>query len=353
MVKNAIARLMGRKQPEDRRTYTDNILFNDLRMARTPSNEALVTACSNAARITALTLARGQVTLDGMLSDYWRTVVTDDWIFQAAYDALMYGDAVYKIDADSPTGGMLDRAGTFEVRGKRRPYRYQIDVSHPDGQDTHHVSESEVLHLRLGADKMTPWRGRSVFHDVMLRCIDKGLIAGARFPTVRAISYPRTAGMGINDTTEKGQDAFDDQSFALLSRDGLLTLMDSSTPRGDASPLKSADFQFRPDPQAVELRKELIQECFAAVGYPPAMMSAEAPGQSVRQEYTRWLVGVLQPMADILAGQIAASLEVSCRWDMTPARIPLVTDQAVAFKNLIGEHGLDAQDALRITGLSE
>ena len=351
MVRNAIARLMGRKQPEDRRTYTDNVLFNELRMARTPSADALVTACSNAARIAALTMTRGRVELDGMLSDYWRGVVTDDWIFQAAYDALMYGDAVYRIDADSPTAGMLDRAGTFEVRGKRRPYRYQIEVSHPDGQDTHKVSESEVLHLRLGAEKMTPWRGRSVFHDVLLRRIDKGLLAGARFPTVRAISYPRSTGGGIDVLTPDAAQSKDDGEFSQLSRDGLLTMHDSSTPRGDATPIKSADFQFSPDPQAVELRRDLIGECFAAVGYPPALLAGETPGQTARQEYTRWVVGVLQPVADILAGQIAAGLEVTCTWDMDPARIPLPLDQSTVVKNLAAA-GVEHAEALRIAGLS-
>ena len=102
----------------------------------------------------------------------------------------------------------------------------------------------------------------------------------------------------------------------------------------------------------MELRRDLIREYLAAVGYPPALLSGETPGQTVRQEFTRWIVGVLQPMADIPAGQIGVALEVTCTWDMTQARIPLVTDQAVAFKNLTGEHGLDAQEALRIAGLS-
>ena len=350
-LRTAFARLTGRKV-EDRAggNYTDQVMYNQYALARGNDADALVTACSNAACITALTMARGQVALGGLLSDYWQGVVTDDWIFQAAYDALMYGDAVYRIDADSPTGGLLDRASTFEVRGKRRPYRYQLEVSHPDGQDTHKVSETEVLHLRLGADRMKPWRGRTVFHDVLLRCIDKGLVDLAKLPSQRIVNYPRNRGFGIDDMSENGRDYTDDAWHSFLSRAGLINLVDNSGPRGTPMEIPSKDLSFRPDQQAVELRRDLIKECFAAVGYPPAMLSGETPGQTVRQEYTRWVVGVLQPVVDIMAGQIAAGLEVSCRWDMTPARIPLLTDQSVVVKNLTGG-GVDQADALRIAGL--
>ena len=351
MVRDAIARLMGRKAEDRAYNYTTDILVNELRQARSATTEALVTACSNAARLTALTMARGQVSLDGMLADYWRGEITKDWIFQAAYDVLMHGDSVYKIDADSPTGGMLDRAGTFEVRGKRRPYRYQLDVSHPDGQDTHRVSETEALHLRLGADKSRPWRGRSVFADVLLRSIEKGLVDLARLPTQRVVNYPRNRGHGIDAVDEGGAKMIDDAWNSKLSRAGLVNLVDNSGPRGTPQAVPHVDLKFTSDPAAVELRRDLVVECFAAVGYPPALLSGETPGQTVRQEFTRWVVGVLQPMADIMAGQIADALEVDCSWSMDPARIPLALDQSTVVKNLKAA-GVPVDRAVEIAGLS-
>lgn len=332
--------------------YTDRVLVQEYDRARTGNDAALVTACSNAARTAALTMARGSLELDGMLADYWRGALTPDWIFQAAFDALMYGDAVYQLDASSMAAGQLARSGSFEVHGKGRPYRYRLEILHPDGQDTRRVMESEVLHLRIGADKSRPWRGRSVFTDVLLRLIERGLIDEAKLPTQRAVNYPRSRGEGIEDQDRGGQISTDDYWRDRLNRSGLLNLFDQSTHRGTAQPLQHVDLAFSPDAQAVELRRDLVMECFAAVGYPPALLSKETPGQTVRQEFTRWIVGTLQPMVEILAAQIGAALEVSCSWNMDAARIPLPLDQSTVYKNLTGG-GVDSAEALRLSGLGQ
>ena len=349
-LRSALASLIGVEDRADG-DYTDRILIQEHGRALRGSDADLVTACTNAARITALTMARGSLELDGPLADYWRPALTRDWIYQAAYDALMYGDAVYLVDAADMAAGMLDRSGSFEVHGKRRPYRYRLEVMHPDGQETRAVSEAEVLHLRIGAEKGTPWRGRSVFADVLLRCIEKGLIDGARFPVQRVVNYPRSQGASVMDVGSEGaRKMADDAWHSKLSRSGLLNLVDNSTHRGTAEAIKTADMAFRPDPGAVELRRDLVMDCYAAVGYPPALLKGDTPGQTVRQEFTRWIVGALQPVADILAGHIAAALEVSVTWNMDPARIPLPLDQSTVFRNLARE-GVDMEKALEIAGL--
>ena len=351
-LRDTLARLIGR---EDRSVgnYTDQVLYEQYTHARGRNTDAMMTACQNATRITALTMTRGRLELNGTMASYWRDVLTDDFIFQSVYDVLMNGDSVHRIDADDVAAGMLDRASSFEVRGKRRGrYRYQLEIPHPDGQDTRNVSQDDVLHLRLGADRATPWRGRSVFADLLLRAIEKGLVDAARLPVQRIVNYPRSMGAGIDTQGTSGQIAQDDQWSTLLSRSGLMNLTDNTDRRGTPMEIPHVDLQFMPGAQAVELRRDLIRECFQAVGFPVSMLSPEAPGQTVRQEHTRWCVGILQPIADVLAGQLAAALEVEVQWDMKAARIPLVTDQAVAFKNLTSGN-MDPDEAKQLVGFME
>ena len=349
-VVDALRRLT--RKTEDRRDYTDQILIQEYGRALRGSDADLLTACTNAARVTAWTLARGRLELDGPMAEYWRGVITTAWLFEACFDVLMYGDAVYALDTADTDAGMLDRVGAFTVHGKRRPYRYRVEVMHPDAQNARTLRESEILHLMHRSDRSTPWRGVSVFQDVLLKCIESGLLSEAKLPVQRAVNYPRNAGAGMDTMTDKARQQMDDQFYAMLSRPGLLHTTDNSTHRGTAQTVQHTDLAFSPDAQAVELRKDLVRECYQAVAFPAAMMDTDAPGQTVRQEHARWVLGSLQPLADVLADKIGQALEVRAIWDMAPARIPLALDQSAVFADLTGG-GIPKDQALRIAGLTE
>ena len=349
-LRDTVARLIGIEDRAQARGYTDQSLINQYRLA-VGKIDALQTACENAARITALTMTRGDIELNGPLADYWRSALTDDLLFQAVYDATLTGNAAHYLDTADTARGYLQRVGSFEVRGERRPYRYQIEIPHPDGFDERSVQESDIMHLRIGADHSRPWLGRSMFADVLLRHIDRGLIDLARLPTQRIVNYPRSSGYGIDEVAISEADRQHNVWGENLSKPGLLNMVDNSTNRGNAQSIPYADLNFKPDQYAVELRRDLRKECYEAVGYPPVLLSMDAPGQTVRQEFTRWIVGTLQPMAGILAGHIGAALSCACKWNMDPARIPLPLDQSTVFRNL-ARSGVDKDEALKIAGLS-
>ena len=347
-LRNTLARMMG---VEDRRAgnYTDQTIFNQYSLVA-GKIDAIQTACSNAARITALTMTRGNIELSGALAEYWQPAIANDLIYQVVYDTIIDGYSVSVLDTKETARGYVQRVGSFEVRGKRKPYRYRVDIEHPDGSASRTVSESEILHLRIGSDSARPWLGRSMFADVLLKYIDKGLIDLARLPSQRIVNYPRSTGTGIDDRAATEADRQADAWGGNLRKSGLLNLVDNSTSRGQAQSIPHVDLTFSPDPQAVELRRDLIKECFQAVGYPPVLLSMDSPGQTVRQEYTRWIVGTLQPIADILSGHIAEALAVNVSWKLDAARIPLPLDQATVFRNLARE-GIETERALRIAGL--
>ena len=124
----------------------------------------------------------------------------------------------------------------------------------------------------------------------------------------------------------------------------------NTTNRG-AAPQAVTETRFAPDGNAVALREMLVSEAWESIGYPPALRADGVPGQAARQLHGQWVDGYLQPIADLLADQMTLALASDVTWDLTDARVPLITDQATAWRQLTRDGHVSPEQAGRIVGL--
>ena len=103
--------------------------------------------------------------------------------------------------------------------------------------------------------------------------------------------------------------------------------------------------KYSPDNNAIQLREQLVTDCYDAVGLPRSLMSGDAPGQAARAEYHRWLSSSLTALADSFAESIAEALDVMSIGTCPRARIPIPVEQAQIFRGLARE-GVDTERAL-------
>ena len=339
--------LAGFVETEDR-AYSDEVIGNLALRYRT--SELIVSAVWSASRMAALTMTRGDVMLDGMTAAYWQPAITRDFLFQACFDMFVAGNAVYYLGNGGT--GSLRRIDEYEVKGDKPPYAYLINMATPNGNQQMTVTAAEILHLKIGSNANTPWQGRSVFADSILQGIDLGFKIGSRLPTQRFMPFPvdKMAGVNIQDQEKTTRSRGKAEVSAISATSGVYQFP-NTTNRG-AQKIDVTDVRFSPDGNAVSLREQLVSEIWESVGYPPALRSDAAPGQAARQEFGRWVDTYLQPVCDMLADQLAASLECDVDWDLSPARVPLVTDQATALRTLIRDGKISVEQAGRIVGLN-
>ena len=98
------------------------------------------------------------------------------------------------------TGLRLVPGSSFDVRGSSdmSMWRYRVDLAGPSlTESTGYLSPDAVLHVRIGADPQTPWRGRSPMRrsrataDLAV-AMENSLIREARIPPARIAPIPGT-----------------------------------------------------------------------------------------------------------------------------------------------------------------
>ena len=122
------------------------------------------------------------------------------------------------------------------------------------------------------------------------------------------------------------------------------------TARGNADTLKSTDLKYAPDQNAVELRRDLVSQAYECVGIPPTLRGDSVPGMAYKTALSEWVDGHLQPMMDNVGEQLSQALETSIRFDLSPAKVPQVAEQAKIVSELVGA-GVDLDESKTIAGL--
>ena len=87
-----------------------------------------------------------------------------------------------------------------------------------------------------------------------------------------------------------------------------------------------------------------------AWGFPQRFEARPWPGQAYKTALSEWIDGHLQPMMDSVGEQLSAALESDIRFDLSPAKVPQVQDQAKIVGELVGAQ-VPMDEAKRIAGL--
>ena len=311
---------------------------------RTLFDDRVVQACENATRLTAYTASRCNVSVEGDLGGAWQDIVRPGRFIQVLVrDLLKTGNYVAEI-TDPPA---LRRVSSFEIHGKRS-IRYRLTHAYPDGETVRNLPQEAVCHVMVNEEPGRPWEGRSPFLGVeLLTALEWGLLDLAGLRNKRVIASPTPA---TNPDTAMGQqDHQHDMVGEIFSRSGT-EVMFMQTSRGGMDTLKSVDLKFAPDQYAVELRRDLISQIYECVGIPPTLRGEAVPGQAYKTALSEWIDGHLQPMMDSVGEQLSESLESDILFDLSPAKVPQVQDQAKIVAELVSAQ-VPMDEAKRIAGL--
>ena len=202
-----------------------------------------------------------------------------------------------------------------------------------------------VLHVRTGASRSAPWRGRSPLSGAMsdielAAAVGRSLHGEARVKT-HVYLHPPQSDVNRQLTADQGD---------------TLTAKINNTKNGKLVVLGEAiqATRTRPDPsQALdEARRTSCMEIAAACGVPPVLLQAGGDGNSAREAYRRLTRATIEPLGRLLAHEAALKLgrEVAVSFDAL--RASDVAMNARAFAALVAS-GIEAEAALVLSGLAD
>ena len=304
-----------------------------------------------AANLTGLALSRAKVNVSGDMAQLWEPVLSDPVFTARLFKGVVRdGEVCYKIDVDQVS---LLEAAAWEITGGADKWRYRLEFASPTANTkTKNEAAAGVLHCMYATDRGRPWRGVSPFEkSVLLAEAERGLLEYSRMPHTRLV--PHLGGGPGNDQTSPNKDRTgrsrtQAENEDVLSRAGVFTTLMLSA-RGAMDTPGKTDLKFEPDQQAVALRKQLTDEAYEAIFYPPALRSPNAPGQAVAVAVATWIELFLQPLCNVVASQIGKALDVELNYDCAPLRIQRVPEQAQVVKALVAA-GVATDTALELAG---
>jgi hypothetical protein len=285
----------------------------------------------------------------------------------AAREVIRRGECVAVIEVDR-NGARLVPAGSWTVYGSPDPatWWYRCDLWGPSGNRTVRAPAASVVHFRYSVDPSRPWAGVGPLGWAALT----GRLAGA---LEDALADEAGGTRGHVLPVPKGPEAADDDDApddpnADLRRDFQTmkgsTVMVETTAAGwgegaEAAPRhdwRPSRIGAAPPAPLVDLRSGSVRSVLSACGIPPGLFEAGGDAAGKRECWRILLHGGIQPLADLLAAELAAKLDApGLRLSFDRLFASDVQGRARAFASMIGRdpaHPLiPVDEARRLSGL--
>ena len=251
------------------------------------------------------------------------------------------------------------RRAPGDVRGRWDPatWRYRCDLFGPSGNVTRHLPAAAVVHGKYSVDPARPWFGIGPLGWARLtgklHANLEDAIADEASGT-RGHVLPVPQGPDTGDDT----DPLADLRADIASLRGKTVLAETTSagwgegqmaaPAADWRPVRLG---FNAPASMATLRTDSAQAVLAACGCSADLFAAgDAAGQ--RESWRRFLHGAVQPLADLLAAELAVKLDVpGLRLTFDRLFASDLSGRARAFQSLTGG-GMDKDRAAALAGLS-
>ena len=245
-------------------------------------------------------------------------------------------------------GGLVPVSSADVLGGDPDPmtWGYRCQYMTPSAGSMSIVAPADaVLHVRTGASRAMPWRGRSplsgAMGDVELAAAAARSLQGEAKVRNHVVMTPPTSDMGGRLTGDQID---------------TLTAKVARTPNGKTLMFSEpiAVSRTRPDPsQALdEARRTSCMEIAAAAGVPPVLLQAGGDGNSAREAYRRLTRATIEPLGRLLAHEATLKLGAPVTLDFSALRASDVAMNARAFAALVS-NGIEPSAALELSGLAE
>ena len=275
-----------------------------------------------------------------------------------ARDLVRRGEFVHVVEVGRD-GVRLIPAGSWDVRGRWDPltWRYRVDLFGPSGNITRHLPSASVVHGRYSIDPARPWFGISPLGWARLTGKLHGNIEDALSDEAGATRGHVLPLPAAPVSTDPKVDALADLRTDINTLRGKTALVVSTAGNWGQGPSQEAPrTDWRPQrlgfdapASAGSLRSETGAAILSALGCSADLFSG---GASAREAWRRFLHASLQPLADLLAAELADKLDapgLSIGFDRLFASD--VASRARALKELVAA-GVELGEARRLAGLS-
>ena len=283
--------------------------------------------------------------------------VTPAVLAQVGRSLVRSGESVWSINV-SPDGAVrLAVAGHHDVYGGPDPadWTYRVSEYGPQSTLSRMLPAAAVVHVRYLADPIRPWCG--------VGPLQAATIAGRLSAETAAALADAEGGPRGSLLPLPGADDKDDDSIELLKTDirtlrGRLAFVESvnsmnpgapsSAPRGDWETRRVGS---NPPDSEIKLLERAFLEVLAACGVPPAMFE-RGDGTAKRESFRQFLHATLQPVADLIALELASKLEADVTISLDRLFAADLAGRARAFQSMVGA-GMDPGKAAGLAGLME
>lgn len=277
-----------------------------------------------------------------MLTDE-STTLRADTLAAIGRDLCMKGESCWHIRADGSALDLVPVAYWDELGNGR----YHLHIARVNTTETVKALADEVLHLRINADPVQPWKGRSPWQmmgltPALLAEIESAFSTASRYAGKGVLPFPSAVA--------------EDQKAKAVSglQNGALAVLTSKSDFAHQTGGHSAEWRrvdLSPDLQKTEfanVSRDLHIRLLTGCGIPPALMTEDGNAGAMREAYRLFVLQTVQPLARQILPELTAKLGLTSlsTADMMSAD---VAGRARAVGILTGA-GVDLQKALAMAG---
>ena len=327
--------------------------YTDALVTLAAANAAGAASTSQAAESTAVEFAVGKLAMCFATAELTPAILGPEALARLARCLLLSGNAVYAIDVDREGALRLLPAASWDISGGPLPesWRYQLDLSGPSRVESRRLPAEAVVHVRIGADEATPWRGVS---PLLAAGISTQLLA--RLESAFRDESGARSGFLLPIPDGLADDVVDGLKADLAAMKGNVGIVETTSsgagqgranaPINDWTPKRfGATF-----PQHnVELRRDVAANVCSALQIPPVLYAGGDGGQ-MREGYRQLLVASVQPLARIILEELSAKLERPIEVNFRRLAAADIAARARAFGSLVTA-GLEPPEAKVRSGL--
>ena len=343
-VVSLLSRLFGR---ETRESYTEQVIA--LRVAQASSRDvraALTGALETAAGIVSRAMISADVRGTPLLTAQVRRDI--------ARDLIRVGESVWHLHVTPDGAQSILRAGWFDVRGTGADpsqWSYLMNLIAPDQTVSVTAPASSVLHFKYASVPERPWEGIPPLRWAaslgrLSGTLEAALGDEAETTNVTVVALPNGSGKDTADAiraglaTASGRLALPETTAAGFG-DGM-----NSAPRQDWLPRRiGPEFS----EHEVTLAQHVGAEVLATCGCPPILADAKASAGAGREAWRQLLLGTVQPLAALIAGEATRVLETDVEFVFHELAASDIAARSKAVK-LLTDAGIERGRAMELVG---
>ena len=336
-------------QEVERRNYTDLIVSALLGAAEGTAADAAKTAT---VECVAGTLGRIMSAVKVEASSMVAGALTPSVLASIGYDAVRHGESLHVLSVD---GGRLRLIRGWEwdwtdSRGDDpAAWRVRVETAGPNDTTSRIVAYDDLVFVPWGTSPREPWRGiaghvRASETARMTAQLEKSMADEAAGPVGRLATVPAQSGdlEVIKEAVAKLRGGI---AFVPTVRDGMGAGMTGAPARDMRPDRVGAAF----DEALVKAYRTAAEGVAASLGYPPALLSGQADGTSLRESLRRLHLQLVLPFTRCVENELTTKLETPVRLVHDSYALDMVSRATVVDK--LVRAGVPTATALEAVGI--